>query len=112
MQLAGPPTSDLEVLIERRLGKNVLTSTNKDGSFMLCQKETENGSNQVMSLRFLIIRLYDRRIVEEGSATMAGADWSGDFEVEIFQAPGQAQLDRGQNSTTRKIDLRKYKSSD
>lgn len=108
---AQPPQANADTLtqtVEARLGKDAVASTNKDGSFTLFKKEAVNTTNNLPVIRYLIVRMYDKKIVEEGSVTMGAVDWSADYEVEISQAPGQPQLARDRNSTSRKIDVRKY----
>lgn len=85
---------------------------NRTNTFTLYKKEKVNDSNGIPVLFFVIVRNDDQKIVEEGSVTMGAIEWSSDYELEISQAKGQAQLPRNENSTTRKIDLKKYLARD
>ncbi len=96
------------LLIEQKLGKNPEVSTNRDKSFSLYRSTSVNPANNLPVVRYVVLRNDDRRIVEEGSVTMGSIDWSADYELEIAQAQGQAQLERKENSGKRKIDLRPY----
>jgi hypothetical protein len=102
------PVDELQQSVEAQLGKDAIATKNKDGSFTLYKKEEVNPSNNLPVVKYLIVRMYDKKVVEAGSVTMGAVDWSGDFEVAITQAPGQPQLARDRNSTSRTIDVRKY----
>jgi hypothetical protein len=102
------PVDDLQQTVEARLGKDAVEIKNKDGSFSLYTKEHIDPANGIPVIKYLIVRMYDKKAVEEGSVTMGAVGWSGDYEVEISQAPGQPQLARDRNATSRKIDVRKY----
>jgi hypothetical protein len=102
------PVDDLQQMVDDRIGKDAFSTENKDGSFALYKKEETNPSNSMPVIKYLIVRMYDKKVVEEGSVTMGTVEWSADYEVEISQAPGQPQLAREQNSTSRRIDVRKY----
>lgn len=94
--------------VDNPLGHGAVGSTNKSGSFTLYTLEEVDASNNIPVIKYAIVRTSDKRVVENGSVTMGVVKWSSEYEVEIAPAPGQPQLARGQNSTTRKIDLRKF----
>jgi hypothetical protein len=91
-----------------RLGENFDFQYNQEGSFVLCTKEVENTENNLPVVKYLVIRMYDKKIVEEGSVTMSQVIWSGLYELEVSQKPGQIQLSRDDHSVQKKIDLRKH----
>lgn len=102
------PVDSLQRTIDARLGTDAVATKNKSGSFVLYTKEEVNPVNNMPVMRYLIVRMYDKKVVEEGGVTMATIGWVSDFELEISPAAGQPQLAREGNSPTRRIDLRKY----
>jgi hypothetical protein len=106
------PTNNITVLIEQKLGPGAEVSTNRDKSFSLYKKTVIDTSNNLPVVKYVVIRNDDQRLVEEGSVSMGAIDWSADYELEVSQAQGQAQLERKENSNRRKIDLRPYLARD
>ena len=100
--------SPLDALIESKLGAGSVATKNRNGSFTLCQIEKENPSNNTTTVHFIIIRMYDQKVVEEGTVTMGAVEWTGEYEVQVSHKPGQVELERNSNTTVRKIDLLRY----
>lgn len=94
-------------LATQNVGQHPAIETNRDASFSLCwqDKETEN---KMPALQFIIVRMSDHKIVEQGSVTMGEVRWSGDYKVEVSHRQGQVQLERSPESNTRTIDVKKY----
>jgi hypothetical protein len=101
---AGP--DKLEVLCQNRLGADAMIEKNKTATFALGKKASESGS--IQQVQFIVIRLADLQVVEEGSVSLAEVVWTGDYEISIQDIPGQVKLNRDENSFVRKIDLKKY----
>lgn len=106
--LAQNPKESALLEVEKRIGQNAEKVMNRTQTFTLYKKVKVNESNEIPVLFFVIVRNDDQRIVEEGSVTMGAIEWTADYELEISQTTGQAQLPRNENSNPRKIDLRKY----
>lgn len=106
--LAQNPKESALAEVEKRIGQNAEKVMNRTQTFTLYRKIKVNESNEIPVLFFVIVRNDDQRIVEEGSVTMGTIEWIADYELEISQTTGQAQLPRNENSNSRKIDLRKY----
>lgn len=106
--LAQNPKESALSEVEKRIGQNAEKVMNRTQTFTLYKKVKINESNEIPVLFFVIVRNDDQRIVEEGSVTMGAIEWTADYELEISQTTGQAQLPRNENSNSRKIDLRKY----
>ena len=94
-------------LATQKVGDNVTIEANRDASFTLCWKDKETES-KVPAVQFIIVRMSDHKIVEEGSATMGEVRWISDYEVEVSHRQGQVQLERGPQSNTRIISVKKY----
>jgi hypothetical protein len=97
----------LTTLAKEKVGASPTIESNKTGTFFLCWEEKEDAGN-MPAVHYAIVRTGDRRVVEQGSVTMGEVKWSGDYQVEISHKPGQVELARSANSTTRVIDLKKY----
>ncbi|MFZ5999158.1 MAG: hypothetical protein ACOYW3_01510 [Bacteroidota bacterium] len=104
----GQQNNLLQKVVKERLGDSTAIEKNRDGSFHLATKHTENKSNHLPVTRFVVVRSYDWKVVEEGGVTMGQIVWSGEYELSISQAPGQVRLARDSTSTVRKIDLRQH----
>jgi hypothetical protein len=98
----------LPALATQHVGQGATIESNRNGSFSLCWNDSVNPSNNVHVLKFVIVRMSDHKVVEQGSVTMGSIGWKSDYEVEVSHKQGQVELDRGTNSTTRTIDLKKY----
>jgi len=98
----------LDNLAAQKVGKDATIERNNNQSFSLCWNNKVNPSNSMPVLQFIIVRMSDHKVVEEGAVTMGSIKWISDYEVEISHAPDQVVLDRGTNTTTRTINVRKY----
>jgi hypothetical protein len=106
---AATSTNDwLETLTTGEVGKGSTIEANQNNSFTLCWNEAANPSNNMPVLKFIIVRMSDHKVVEQGSVTMGSIKWTDDYQVEVSHAPGQVELERGVNKTTRTIELSKY----
>lgn len=101
-------TDWLTAVASQNTGPGSTIESNRNGSFSLCWNDSVNPANNVHVLKFVIVRMSDHKVVEQGSVTMGSIRWTGDYVVEVSHAPGQVQLDRAVNTTTRTIDLKKY----
>lgn len=101
-------TDWLTSMATEQVGQGSSIEANENKSFALCWKDATNPSNNMHVLKFIIVRMADHKVVEQGSVTMGAVKWMTDYKVEVSHAPGQVELDRGVNSTTRTIDLTKY----
>lgn len=101
-------TDWLDALASEQIGQGSTIEANQNKSFALCWKDATNPSNNMHVLKFIIVRMADHKVVEQGSVTMGAVKWMTDYKVEVSHAPGQVELERGVNSTTRTIDLTKY----
>lgn len=101
-------TDWLTELATQQIGQDATIEQNLNQSFALCWKDSTNPANNVPVLKFIIVRNSDHKVVEQGAVTMGAVKWTDDYEVEVSPAPGQVELERSPNSTTRKIDLKKY----
>lgn len=96
-------------VVNQKLGEGAQSFSNRDGSFTLYRKEEKSPSNGMPVTKFIVLRNGDQRVVEEGSVTIGNVEWTADYEITISQSPGQVQLERKENSSMRKIDLRPYR---
>jgi hypothetical protein len=94
--------------IARSMGGDPTITANTSGSFFLATTEKLNPDNQLPTTRYIIVRAFDSKIVEEGSVTMASLKWKSDVEVLVQPLPGQVGLPRGNQTTERIIDLRPH----
>lgn len=102
------PTDWLVDLASEKIGEDPSIEKNQSQSFALCWRNFTNPSNNMPIVNFVVVRMADHRVVEQGSVTMGSVNWKTDYQVEISTAPGQIELERGVNATTRTIDLTKY----
>ncbi len=98
----------LTTLATEKIGEGSSIETNLTQSFALCSKNITNPSNNVPVLNFVIVRMSDHKVVEQGAVTMGEVKWKTDYQVEVSHTEGQVELERSANSTTRTIDLTKY----
>jgi hypothetical protein len=108
--VAPAPPRDPAWLVElaaEKVGSNPNIEKNTNETFSLCWKDMPNSSS-IPVLQFIIVRMGDHRVMEQGSATMADVKWTGDYEIQVSPKQGQAELERSANSVTRTIDVRKY----
>ena len=54
--------------------------------FILCQEKAS--STQAGILKYIIIRVSDKKILQEGYFRPGYIKWVHDYEIEIFNAPG------------------------
>jgi argonaute-like protein implicated in RNA metabolism and viral defense len=94
-------------LAAQEVGERATIEANRDASFSLCWNDKETEA-KVPALQFIIVRMSDHKVVEQGSVTMGEVRWSNDYEVQVSHLQGQVQLERGPDSNTRTIDVRKY----
>jgi hypothetical protein len=105
-----PNNADQEWLVKlasEKVGERPTIEANQDASFSLCWNDKMN-NNQIPALQFIIVRMSDHKVVEEGSVTMGEVRWTNDYEVEVSPREGQVQLARGPESNTRRINVKKY----
>lgn len=105
---AQPADSTLYKIAFAKLGKDVVLTANPEESFTLATREEENPSNNLPVVKYLVIRTYDKKIVEEGAVTMGHLVWIGNYELEVSQPPGQVRLARDERSNIKVIDLRRH----
>ena len=98
----------LDNLASQKIGNDATIERNNNQSFALCWNNKVNPSNSMPVLQFIIVRMSDHKVVEEGAVTMGSIKWISDYDVEISHAPDQVVLDRGTNTTTRTINVKKY----
>jgi len=98
----------LETLASGQVGKDATIERNLNQSFALCWNNKVNPSNNMPVLQFIIVRMSDHKVVEQGAVTMGSIKWIADYEVEVSHAPDQVVLDRGNNTTIRTINVKKY----
>lgn len=100
---------DLESQVASKIGADADVSKNNNETFVLYTKKTVDESSQMMQLKFLIVRLLDKRIVEEGSITMGQMEWRGNYQLQISPLEGQVGLPRQGQSELKTIDLNRYR---
>jgi hypothetical protein len=94
-------------LATQEVGSPPTIEPNRDGSFSLCWKDKEM-ENRMPALQFIIVRMSDHKVVEQGAVTMGEVRWSDDYKVEVSHRQGQVQLERSPESNIRTIDVKKY----
>ena len=95
-------------LASEKVGKDATIERNNNQSFTLCWSNKENPSNNMPVLQFIIVRMSDHKVVEQGAVTMGSVKWINVYEVEVSHAPDQVVLERGTNTTIRTINVKKY----
>jgi hypothetical protein len=95
-------------LASEQVGKDATIERNNNQSFALCWSNKVNPSNNMPVLQFVIVRMSDHKVVEQGAVTMGSIKWISDYDVEVSHAPDQVVLDRGNNTTIRTINVKKY----
>ena len=90
------------------MGGQPTVTANISGSFFLATAEKTNPDNQLPITRYIIVRAYDQKIVEEGTVTMASLKWKSDVEVIVEPMQGQVGLPRSAQTSQRIIDLRPH----
>jgi len=93
----------LESIVAEKLGENALTQKNKDAMFALCTKENPS----TLSVSYLIIKLNDLTVVEQGSASQASFSWINTYQIEIRTIPGIVKKE-AQAWEVKIIDVTKY----
>ena len=95
--------SKLQEFISKKLGKSTL-EYNTSKEFVLCY---ENEGNASEVYKYLIIRIRDQLIVEEGTFRPGYIKWINDDEIEIRSIPGTFKSDDDLKKYTRIISVRK-----
>lgn len=93
----------LEAIVAEKLGEYAVVQKNKDASFALCTKE----NTATLSVSYMIIKLNDLTIVEEGNTARASFVWIDIYKIEITEIPGMVKKDN-QRIEGKIIDVTKY----
>jgi hypothetical protein len=93
----------MEQLVAQQLGTDATIEKNKDQSFALGVKD--DLSNQ--STTYVIVRISDNFIVEQGKTQKATVYWIDNFRVGVRLVPGTVQKETAL-VTEKVIDLTKY----
>lgn len=93
----------LESMVAEKLGEYAVVQKNKDASFALCTKE----NTATLSVSYVIIKLNDLTIVEEGNTARASFVWIDIYKIEITEIPGMVKKDN-QRIEGKIIDVTKY----
>ncbi len=75
---------DLRSVIESRLGQAYDTISNQSKSHLLAQQRRQSDHSQ-QTIRYLVIRLSNKKIVKEGTYQNGFARWFSDHELEIIE---------------------------
>ncbi len=93
----------LSTLVAEKLGENATVQNNEDGTFTLCMKE----NTSTLSVSYIIVKLNDLTIVEEGNTARASFAWIDTYKIEIREIPGMVK--KGDQHTPGKIiDVTRY----
>jgi len=93
----------LESAVAEKLGEGAIVQKNKDTTFALCTKE----NSSTLSVSYIIIKLSDITIVEEGNSTRASFSWIDTYTIEIKEIPGMVKKN-DQHIEGKIIDVSKY----
>lgn len=93
----------LESMVAEKLGEYAVVQKNKDASFALCTKE----NTATLSVSYMIIKLNDLTIVEEGNTARASFVWIDIYKIEITEIPGMVKKDN-QRIEGKIIDVTKH----
>jgi hypothetical protein len=102
---ASLPTAQktLASMVTDKLGENAVVQKNKDASFALCTKENIT----TLSVSYMIVKLNDLSIVEEGNTARASFVWIDTYKIEISEIPGMVKKDN-QRIEGKIIDVSKH----
>lgn len=93
----------LPALVAEKLGENAIIQKNKDVTFALCTKE----NTSTLSVSYIIVKLSDLTIVEEGNTARASFVWIDTYKIEIREIPGMVKKEH-ENIQGKIIDVTKY----
>ena len=104
-QSASLPTAQqtLSTLVVEKLGENATVQKNKDATFALCTKENIS----MLSVSYIIVKLNDLTIVEEGNTARASFAWIDTYKIEIRETPGMVKKEQ-EKIQGKIIDVTKY----
>jgi hypothetical protein len=93
----------LSTLVAERLGENATVQKNKDATFALGTKENTSS----LSVSYIIVKLNDLTIVEEGNTARASFVWINTYKIEIREIPGLVKKEQ-EKIQGKIIDVTKY----
>lgn len=93
----------LSMVVEEKLGDDAMVQQNKDTTFALATKENPS----TLSVSYIIVRLRDLSIVEEGNSPRASFSWVDTYKIEIKETPGIVKKG-DENRPGKFIDVTKY----
>lgn len=102
---ASLPTTQktLASLVAGKLGENAFVQKNKDATFALCTKE----NTSTLSVSYIIVKLNDLTVVEEGNTARASFAWIDTYKIEIKEIPGMVKKEQ-EKIPGKIIDVTKY----
>ncbi|MEX2230957.1 MAG: hypothetical protein WD824_02260 [Cyclobacteriaceae bacterium] len=94
----GNQNPELEALVDRTLGAENIIEFNDTRTFALCQQKP-GADHARRQYRYVVVRLEDNNIVNEGVFTMGYVKWLDTSSIEVFSG----SLSPGEEGGTKKI---------
>lgn len=96
--------SSLQKLVSGKL-ENATLEYNTSKDHVLCFEDAVNSASGV--IKFMIVRVNDQSVIEEGNFRPGYIKWINDNEIEIRSLPGFLKDDNNLDQYTRVISVRK-----
>jgi hypothetical protein len=78
--------SSLDATIKSRIGNDFVIDFNKSKSYALCYQKAGDDHSQ-RTFQFIVVRLSDNRIVNEGTFRMGYVKWVDEGTIEVLNTP-------------------------
>lgn len=78
-----PSQQSLDAVAKSTLGSNYTTTYNESKQYALCQQKSSNNDHALRSFKFIVVKLADNTITEQGSFKNGYAKWIDDKSIEV-----------------------------
>jgi hypothetical protein len=90
----------LDAVVEPRLGPDYLTEFNVDRRYVLCQQKRSENDHARRLFKYVVVRVNDRKILNEGAFVMGYVKWIDSAHIEVATT-----LDDNQKTDVKRIAI-------
>ncbi len=88
-------SSSLNEVVTKELGSESYTTVaNERDEYLLCYTESKSPLNSYATIKFLILKKEDNKIIHRANIKDGYIKWVSEFELEIFEVPGVIETDQ------------------
>ena len=78
--------AEFENVVKSKLGPQFSTDHNSNHSYALCQQTRSENDHARRNFKYIVVRLSDNKIMNEGSFVMGHVKWVSDNAIEVATA--------------------------